>query len=251
MNDAITSELQKYVSEGQAALKDDVGCEMWKSKVLGFLRSSSDETVFSDFDHITREGSIYAIEEGISYLKGLIARHQSNLSCDSNEVQKNAEPNSNTQPIVGHVFIVHGHDSELKVTVARFLEHLKLTPIILHEKPNGGNTIIEKFECYSDVEFSIVLLTPDDVGAAKSEKSDLKKRARQNVIFEFGYFIGKLGRDRVCALYCDDIELPSDYDGVLYIKVDSEGAWKTKLAQEFVRANLHFSVEGLIGFSPK
>tara|TARA_R110002095_G_scaffold51046_1_gene44679 strand:- start:935 stop:1690 length:756 start_codon:yes stop_codon:yes gene_type:complete len=244
MNDAIYSELLNFVNEGET-VRYDSGYDRWRSKVSAFLRSAFDYDTLENFLNIARDGDPYGMDAGVSFLKGLMANHLSILSCDSNEVQ------TNTQSITGRVFIVHGHDTELKVTVARFLEHLNLAPIILHEKPNSGNTIIEKFESYSNVEFAIVLLTPDDVGSAKAEKPLLQKRARQNVIFEFGYFIGKLGRDRVCALHCDDIELPSDYHGVLYIKVDSEGAWKTKLAQEFVQASLHFSVEGLLGFSPK
>jgi predicted nucleotide-binding protein len=99
------------------------------------------------------------------------------------------------------VFIVHGHASEAKESLARFLERVGLEPIILHEQPNSGRTIIEKFEVYADVGFAVVLLTPDDVGAPKDAPTELKPRARQNVIAELGYFYGKLSRHRVCALY--------------------------------------------------
>jgi CAP12/Pycsar effector protein, TIR domain len=61
------------------------------------------------------------------------------------------------------VFIVHGHDGEAKLSVARFIEKLDLKPVILHERPDGGKTIIEKFERYSDVGFAVVLFTPDDL----------------------------------------------------------------------------------------
>jgi predicted nucleotide-binding protein len=146
----------------------------------------------------------------------------------------------------GKIFVVHGHDEKLKVQVTRFLEQMNLQPIILHEQPNRGQTIIEKFEKHSDVSFAVVLLTPDDVGGEDNKTSSgifrtilhedddpkLKPRARQNVIFEFGYFIGKLGRSNVCGLYCEGVELPSDYSGVLYTKVDNEGAWQFKLVKE-------------------
>lgn len=97
---------------------------------------------------------------------------------------------------------------------------------------------------------AVVLLTPDDVGCAAKEKDDagrMKARARQNVITELGYFIGKLGRDRVCALYKDGVELPSDYHGILYIPLDPAGAWKPKLAQELVGSKISIDVEGLLG----
>lgn len=133
------------------------------------------------------------------------------------------------------VFIVHGHDDGAKQNVARLLEKLKLEPIILHEQPNRSQTVIEKFEANSDVGFAVVLLTPDDVGRAAGD-STLKSRARQNVFLELGYFIGLLGRDRVCALKKGDIEIPSDYVGVLWEPMDDGGAWKTNLAKELKAA---------------
>ena len=138
------------------------------------------------------------------------------------------------------VFIVHGHDNELKETLARFLEKIGLEPIILHEQVNGGLTIIEKFQANSDVQFAIVLMTPDDVGNTKENIDNLNERARQNVILELGYFMGKLGRDRVCALLKGNVERPSDYDGVVYIAVDSSNGWKLLLAKELKEAQLDF-----------
>ena len=134
------------------------------------------------------------------------------------------------------VFVIHGHDESARETVARFLEKLELEPVILHEQPNKGRTIIEKFEKHAQVGFAVVLLTPDDVGSLKGEESNLKTRARQNVIFEFGYFIGKLGRNRVCALTKGDVEIPSDYDGVVYVPLDDHGAWKMSLVKELKAA---------------
>lgn len=133
------------------------------------------------------------------------------------------------------VFIVHGQEGEPKQAVARFLEGLDLEAVILEEQPNRGNTIIEKFETYSDVGFAVVLLTPDDVGRAKTD-ADLKPRARQNVILELGFFVGKLGRDRVCALKMDEVEVPSDISGVVYVAYDRAGGWKTKLGLELQEA---------------
>ena len=136
------------------------------------------------------------------------------------------------------IFIIHGRDDETKQTVARFLEHLDLKPIILHEQPNQGRTIIEKFEQHAQAGFAVVLLTPDDVGALQEGTANLKPRARQNVIFEFGYFIGRLGRSRVCALTKGDIEIPSDYDGVIYIPMDDAGGWRMKLVKELKSAGI-------------
>ena len=113
-----------------------------------------------------------------------------------------------------------------------------MEPVILHEKPNQGRTVIEKFEDYADVGFAIALLTPDDVGNEKNKKDELNPRARQNVIFEFGFFLGQLGRKRVCGIKKNDVEIPSDYKGVLYINLDSEGAWRMQLVQELKAADI-------------
>lgn len=137
------------------------------------------------------------------------------------------------------VFIVHGHDELAKQSCARLVENLGLEAIILHEQTNEGRTIIEKFEDSSDVSFAIILLTPDDTG--KSQKVDNaveSDRARQNVIFEHGYFIGKLGRNRVCALYVQGVELPSDMSGIIYVPYDESGNWKYQLSKEMKAAGL-------------
>lgn len=145
---------------------------------------------------------------------------------------------SNNESGSATVFVIHGRDNESKQTVARFLEKIDLNPIILHEWPDGGRTIIEKFEQHADVGFALALLTPDDMGSLCGEEEDSRPRARQNVIFEFGYFIGKLSRKRVCALMKGDVEKPSDYDGVLYIPLDESGGWKIKLIKELRSAGL-------------
>lgn len=136
------------------------------------------------------------------------------------------------------VFIVHGSDAEAKESAARFIERLGLKAIILHEMPNIGRTIIEKFEDHSNVGFAVVLLTPDDLGTSKDKREELKPRVRQNVIFELGYFIGKLGRKRVCVLYKKNVEIPSDYSGILYVEMDMGGGWKQKLAREMKEVGL-------------
>ena len=135
------------------------------------------------------------------------------------------------------IFIVHGRDDGAKETVARFVETLGLKATILHEQPSAGLTIIEKLEKYADnAGFTVVLLTPDDIGALKDKIEDESKpRARQNVVFELGYFIGKLGRERVCPLFKGEIEKPSDIDGVIYVPMDGED-WKLKLGQEIKNA---------------
>lgn len=139
------------------------------------------------------------------------------------------------------VFIVHGTNAEWKERVARFMLQIDLTPIILHEQASSGATIIEKIENFADVAFAVVLLTPDDVGGAC--KDSLRPRARQNVVAELGYFIGKLGRNRVAALQAGDVEIPSDFNGVVYTPLDNNNGWKIILAKELITAELDVNME--------
>lgn len=134
------------------------------------------------------------------------------------------------------VFVVHGHDGEAREAIARFLsEKLDLEPVILHECPNKGRTLITKFrEEAAETGFAVVILTPDDVGSAR-DATELNPRARQNVVFELGFFIGALGPERVAAVLKGDLERPSDFDGVVYLSFDKED-WRTKLGQELQAA---------------
>lgn len=172
----------------------------------------------------------YVLEEGKDvtddFIQGAPGHKKNKLSEKTEEIK----------PRGNQIFVVHGHDNEMKEAVARTLEKLDLKPIILHEKPNQNRTIIEKFTEYADgVSFAIVLLSPDDIGHERNESSEpIKYRARQNVILELGFFIGKLGRSNVTALFkkIPDFELPTDYVGTLYTPFDEAGRWQLDLAKE-------------------
>jgi putative nucleotide-binding protein containing TIR-like domain len=155
--------------------------------------------------------------------------------CEEEAIPKSADllPNKPKAPMdKSKVFIVHGHDNAAKEAVARFIEKIGLQAIILHEQASSGQTIIEKIEANSNVGFGIVLYTPCDLGTTQKQKGDLKPRARQNVVFEHGYLIGKIGRENVCALVKEDIETPNDISGVVYIKMDEGDSWKFSVAKE-------------------
>lgn len=150
---------------------------------------------------------------------------------DEKKIEKDRNGKINENKKVGNkVFIVHGHDNGLKEEIARFIEKLGLEVIILHEQANNGNTIIEKFEKNAnEIGYAIILYTPCDKGFSSK---DGEGRARQNVIFEHGFFIGKLGRKYVAAIKKNNVEVPSDLSGILYIEYDTKGAWKFELAKE-------------------
>lgn len=137
-----------------------------------------------------------------------------------------------------NVFIVHGHDEQAKESSARFIEKLGLNAVILHEQANEGQTIIEKLEKHTDAAYAVVLFTPDDVGASSASPGNLQPRARQNVLVELGYMAAKIGRNRVCVLRKGNVEIPSDFLGVLYIDIDAAGAWRLTLAKELKVAGL-------------
>jgi predicted nucleotide-binding protein len=168
--------------------------------------------------------------------KANVAGNDITESIEKSDTKKDSSPHQGNSK--RRVFIVHGRDDITKDAVAHFLEKLGLEVIILHEQPNEGRTIIEKLEYYSSLaNYAIILLTPDDVGGIKLNKPRLSPRARQNVVFEMGYFYASIGRGKVCALY-KDVELPSDLHGVLYISLDPDGKWKAQLITELQKAEL-------------
>lgn len=148
------------------------------------------------------------------------------------------------------VFLVHGANDARREEVARFLERLlgeETGVLVLHEQPQRGRTLIEKFEeTAAAAGFAVVLLTGDDV-ARPAGSEQPKLRARQNVVFELGFFFGQLGRGRVAALYEEGVELPSDVQGLAYIRVDPTGGWRLPLAQELREAGLDVDLNRLAG----
>ena len=176
-----------------------------------------------------------SLQTKISRLRGLVELLETEMSLSG---ENPAPPEAPTQ-LSRRVFLVHGHDDGLLHEVARYLEKLQLQPVILREQPSSGRTIIEKFVDYSDVGYAVVLLTPDDCGGTvKAPLEQQRPRARQNVILELGYFLGKLSRNRVTALHMGEVEIPSDYSGVAFVAVDDRGAWRLELARELKASGL-------------
>ena len=165
--------------------------------------------------------------------------------------QDEARQSSTTEStdINGHItskkiFVVHGRDEGTRAIVTGFLEKLDLTPIVLQEEPNEGRTIIEKFEDHAQVGFAVVICTPEDEGRLVGE-TYLKYRPRQNVVLELGFFLGKIGRNRVVVLIKGDLDIPSDYAGVIYTPMDDSDGWKMKLAKELKTAGFPIDLNRL------
>ena len=246
--DEAKEKIQARITEGQQLVASSYTYEDRLRAYEGWSRynetllvrlfvGSSENRYYQTFSKTCRFSIISPLEctkrirESINSLEEICARLEL--------YEEYSEPTNTTQDSFGNdVFIVHGRDDGAKDSVARVVrEDLELKPIILQEEPDEGNTVIEKLErCSSNVGYAIALVTPDDIGTLKDKEDDeLNPRARQNVVFELGYFMGKLGRKRVCLLLKDQVELPSDISGIVYISVDPNDGWKARL-QRNIRA---------------
>jgi predicted nucleotide-binding protein len=184
------------------------------------------------------QGYQRGIADAIEKLRSVVMLFEESLGDETAAPDARPEhPSGATTP--RKVFVVHGHDEAAKQEVARFLEKLQLEPIVLHEQPNRGQTIIEKFEKHAaEAGFAIVLLTPDDMGFRVGQAEAARPRARQNVVLELGVFLSKLSRQNVVALMKGDVEVPSDLHGVIYEPMDARGGWKVNVAREMKVAGL-------------
>lgn len=230
----ITDEIPALISANITS--SDASFQAWKTRAERFLikkygnnsyeHSRFKETYFSlgIFTTGTPDSEfVAACQRGLRKTEAIFQTYLEEMS--EEDVQKPII----VQPMnYAKVFIVHGHDGELKQSVARIIEKQGIEAVILSEQANQGKTIIEKFENYSDVSGAICLFTADDLGRSMESETDCA-RARQNVVFETGYFIGKLGRDHIVILADDGVEMPSDLAGVVRTNT---GNWQFELHKE-------------------
>lgn len=244
-----TSDTVEYDDAAKDAFVADYN--RWSDRCKSVYQTSfteSESSYFHDFE--SQIWSIWGrdivkeykdnIQRLVNHMQGDIERVDL-MECIAEEGSISTDT-SKTVMDMNKVFVVYGHNDALRIEVSRTIEQLGLIPIVLQEQEDFGNTIIEKFEAHaSDIGFAVVLLTADDLGVSrkdlakeekeKSFKAEYKPRARQNVVFEMGYFIGKLDRAHVFELLEDGVEKPGDLDGILYTSVDVEGMWKIRLAK--------------------
>ena len=213
--------------------EDTPGWLAWKTRTFNLVKkltaesSPGVEMVRVARDDIETEGYYSDNFERAksTFLKALRITLDAAKEDTFNELRKTVSLSS-SRSLSNKIFVVHGHDHSLKTEVETFLHDIGLEPVVLHKEPDEGATVIEKFEKHSDVGYAFILLTPDELAYTvdqedKEDKQKIKeKRARPNVIFEFGYFVGKLGRNRVCCLHKGDVTIPSDLNGLVYKKVD-------------------------------
>ncbi len=257
--------IQRQIEQGnklvESGLLDEASYHTWETVTASYLEKifGSNSPKVEEFSTFGRYGS-FPINAGDDWWRRWRAEncsHQLILLAGFVELLKTEIELAGPEPAsdsTSHrtksrkIFVVHGHDDALRQSVARFLEKLDLEPIILDERANKGRTIFQKFQDHSDVAFAIVLLTGDDIGGKKGTSPEqLSSRARQNVILEFGYFLGKLGPVSVCALYQPDVELPSDISGMLYVPLDNSPSWKLRVAHEIKAAGIDIDLNRTLG----
>lgn len=229
---------------------------IWRSRTVRFLQDKVIPEEIAAFNDITRgswEHEAAALRDFLQELSQGIQKVPKQFLLPSKpkagkQLSEESEPKiPKGKQSVPQIFVIHGHNDALKLDVARTLEKLGLTAVILHEQPNQGRTIIEKLEQHaSGTVFAVALLSGDDVGYPKAKTDDAKPRARQNVILELGYFSGLLGRTRVAVLYEDGVEIPSDFLGVVYIPIDKAGSWRFGLAKELKSAGMSIDLNILL-----
>ena len=219
----------KWCRDTRVAIENTFGVEDHHVQEFNEIRFSPLAFTVDDREGPFQESYLRGLEHAAAVLQSMIGEIEEYWD-DDDQPAPTSSMKTSERETTNEVFVVHGRDDGAKDAVARFLTNLRLQPIVLHEQPNQGRTIIEKFEDYARVGYAVVLLTPDD--KCISETGDCTLRARQNVILELGYFIGQLGRKYTCALLKGDVEVPSDYDGVLYVKMDDGEGWKAQLVGE-------------------
>lgn len=245
----IYNEIDKLLE--MCVTSSDAEFKVWYSKVSWFLinKFGQESYEYKDFNSLhfslmicTSDTQKYefidACAKDLKTTKKIFEEYLNEMKEDKEVITGNNTDKKN----YNEVFIVHGHDSELKVSVARLLEKQGIKPIILHEQPNQGHTIIEKIESYSDVGAAIVLFTEDDLGHSKEEITE-RTRARQNVVFEAGYFMAKLRRENIIIIAAPNIELPGDLSGIVYT---DRANWELEILKELKAIGFAIDVNRLI-----
>lgn len=249
----IIAGIEKLISNGCDA--NSVDFKQWKNKAELFIarkygQESLDYKQFKGIKFYTidiseingwgkRIDHVKECQEGLLIAKEKFQEYLDDMKENADEEQ----PKVLSQQLnYKKIFIVHGHDGELRESIARVIEKQSIEAIILSEQANQGKTIIEKVEKYSDVGGAVCLFTADDLGKKKTDKED-HSRARQNVVFEAGYFMGKLGRDHIVILADEGVELPSDLSGIVYTNVMN---WQLDLLKELKSMGYQIDVSKLL-----
>ena len=147
------------------------------------------------------------------------------------------------------VFVVCGTDGEMKQAVTNALTKLRLVPVVMCEEPSQGRKIVERFQDYADVGLAVVLLSPDDSVYVKDEPPTKRKlRPRQDVVFELGFLLGKLGKGNVLVFFreCSNFEIPTDFEGIKVTAFDDRDSWKLALIRELTNCGYNVDTDRIL-----
>lgn len=194
--------------------------------------------------HKVREEIHESKDRSLAILNSAVKMLNEKLDDDDHRNTVSEETVQNAPAYARKAFIIHGHDTGCLTQVELFLSKIAFDYVVLNQQPNSGRTVIEKIEAHSDVGFAIVLLTPDD---QCQQGTQVEMRARQNVLWEYGYFVGRLGRARVCVLKRDNVKIPSDLEGIGWTGLDAADGWKIELARELKGAGYSIDMNKVVG----
>lgn len=249
--------IKNILTELEACPEDEHSLLKWYQKTIKIL----DGAFASGATHYFEEMGGFEVShyyDGTAVLEehnkgrafGILKRMRDGLSelrQPSNDKSMENESPSSFNSDNKSIFIVHGHDEAIRGKVAAFLRAIGLIPIVLADKASSGMTIIEKIEKHGDVGFAVVLMTPDDLGndTSNAKSGELETRPRQNVLIEFGYFWGRLGRERVCLLNAIGDNVSSDLKGLGYVSLDKSSGWKIELGKELKAARYSINTDAI------
>lgn len=246
----IAERLRAYI-EATQGMNRFQAYETWCDEVREFLDTAVSTAERLRFCKLRGDGESWpkALHRQIGRLEAVIAVEEDGKFGDARreKATTGGDQGDGGDAAGRKVFIIHGHDLGAKDAVARFVEQIGLGAVVLQESAGRSKTIIEKFESHAaDVRFAIALLTPDDRGGTTGTAEEPHSRARQNVIFELGYFVGKFGRGSVCILHKGEVDIPSDLHGIEYIPLDDHAGWQLRLSKELKAARLPVNSEALV-----
>ena len=193
-------------------------------------------------EHILNEKYNFkkGLRTAIFYLKNFESEILHDVDIEERE-QNDLNNSSHKESHKKNILIVHGRNDGVKDKVANFISKLGIEPIILNEQLNRGRTLLEKLEEYSDIKAAIIILTNEDTGNYSGD-SEYEKKARENLIFEAGYFLGKLGKHNMIVIAEQGVILPSVLEGYTYFTMDMEEKWKEDLAKK-LKSMKRFSID--------
>ena len=109
--------------------------------------------------------------------------------------------------------------------VAAKLEELKTTPLLWNASGKGifvpgDNTIDALIKITKRVQAAVFIFNADDKTWNEKSALDTTDSVRDNVLFEYGLFMGALEKEKVCFVCKGNPKIASDLKGITYIDGD-------------------------------